>query len=591
MRRPLVALSLLAVLAAGSPGAQPHEAADPEAVFEALWETYDLGYALFKARGVDWDALHRVYRPRVTQDTGADELFAVLSDLLGHLNDNHVMLISESPSRSFNAGYLGRFVNDRGLAAAQALLSQRPLPERYFTAPPRTTADGRFLYGWVAEGIGYLHFGGFEDPQASAADVDTVIASFAGARAIIVDVRCNRGGDDRVGRAIAGRFADRRRLYMVTRDRVGPEPEDFAPARYWHVEPGGSHPFTGPVVLLQNRFSVSAAENFALAMRVLPHVTVVGDFSAGCFADMNWQVLPNGWRCSYAHNRFDDYAGRCWEGIGVPPDIMVRGELAEGGVDRAFETALALHQAGGAAPQDEDASARAARISLSAALARDLGERGFDRARLAFLAAQRDLPGDAWFVDSGEMLELGQELLGVGRAEEGLAILELHAQTFPDFMRAHQALGSACLRHGRIERGLHAYDRALALNRGRHPLEVDALVSMTLQRAIARDGVSALEPAFAGLRRDHPAWIDEGRLNALGYELLAAGQVEEAIAALRLNVESYPEYANGYDSLAEAYLTHGDRALALANYERALALDPSNRNAAAVLARLRGQED
>lgn len=104
-----------------------------------------------------------------------------------------------------------------------------------------------------------------------------------------------------MGKVIADRFAGKCRLYMVVRDRSGPGYDDFREPKYWHVDPA-PRTFTKPAILLANRFSVSAAENFVLAMRVLPHVTVVGDFTSGCFADMAWFDLPNGWRFSLSRN-------------------------------------------------------------------------------------------------------------------------------------------------------------------------------------------------------------------------------------------------------------------------------------------------
>jgi C-terminal processing protease CtpA/Prc len=332
----------------------------PEELFESLWKTFDQKYALFEAKAVDWQALYDIYRPKVTSDTSEEELFAIMSSMLSHLNDNHVLLQAESLGREFSAGYIGKYINKMGLAGAMQFLALRPLPGRYFRQPPETIGGGRFLYGWVDEGIGYFHFTSFQDIDGSAAAVDSILEYFAGARAMIVDVRRNSGGDDRVCKEIADRFADRQRLYMVTRDRNGPAHGDFDPSKYWIVNPE-QRTFTGPVILLTNRLSVSSAENFALAMRVLPHVTVVGDFTSGCFADMAWNDLPNGWRYSVSRNWFVDYAGRCWEGIGVPPDIMVPGEELQENVDPAFELALALLQGEGPALQDESASAEEAR--------------------------------------------------------------------------------------------------------------------------------------------------------------------------------------------------------------------------------------
>lgn len=62
----------------------------------------------------------------------------------------------------------------------------------------------------------------------------------------------------------------------------------------------------------------------------------------------------------------------------------------------------------------------------------------------------------------------------------------------------------------------------------------------------------------------------EQALNGLGYRLLAAGKVDEAIEALRRNAEVHPQSANVHDSLAEALEKKGDRAAAIKSYELAV---------------------
>ena len=70
--------------------------------------------------------------------------------------------------------------------------------------------------------------------------------------------------------------------------------------------------------------------------------------------------------------------------------------------------------------------------------------------------------------------------------------------------------------------------------------------------------------------------IPEQTLNVIGYRLLQAGHVQEAIEAFRANADTYPESANVYDSLAEAQERAGSRELAFANYRRAAELGKKN---------------
>lgn len=65
----------------------------------------------------------------------------------------------------------------------------------------------------------------------------------------------------------------------------------------------------------------------------------------------------------------------------------------------------------------------------------------------------------------------------------------------------------------------------------------------------------------------------EEELNLLGYELLWADRVDDAVAILRLNVEEYPLSANVYDSYGDALLAKDDTVNALENFKKAFAMD------------------
>ncbi len=80
----------------------------------------------------------------------------------------------------------------------------------------------------------------------------------------------------------------------------------------------------------------------------------------------------------------------------------------------------------------------------------------------------------------------------------------------------------------------------------------------------------------------------EGYVNGLGYTMLyVMNDVKKAIALFEYNISNYPQSANPYDSLGEAYLVKGDNAQAIKNYEMSLKLDPNNQNAARMLRELK----
>jgi tetratricopeptide (TPR) repeat protein len=78
----------------------------------------------------------------------------------------------------------------------------------------------------------------------------------------------------------------------------------------------------------------------------------------------------------------------------------------------------------------------------------------------------------------------------------------------------------------------------------------------------------------------------EPALNELGYKALGSKDVPGAIAIFQLNARSFPESANVYDSLGEAYLAAGDTAQAISQYQKSLQCDPRNQNAAKSLEKL-----
>jgi predicted alpha/beta superfamily hydrolase len=77
--------------------------------------------------------------------------------------------------------------------------------------------------------------------------------------------------------------------------------------------------------------------------------------------------------------------------------------------------------------------------------------------------------------------------------------------------------------------------------------------------------------------------VPENLINQMGYQSLFAGRSDEAIAIFKTNVERYPDSANVYDSLAEAYERGGQIELAAPLYEKAQMLGQKNQDPNAAL--------
>ena len=84
------------------------------------------------------------------------------------------------------------------------------------------------------------------------------------------------------------------------------------------------------------------------------------------------------------------------------------------------------------------------------------------------------------------------------------------------------------------------------------------------------------------LKKEQPKafnFNDENELNNLGYQLINDSRIEDAIKIFELLVSEFPNSANPYDSLGEAYLLSGNIELSLKNYKKSLELNPKNDNA------------
>jgi glyoxylase-like metal-dependent hydrolase (beta-lactamase superfamily II) len=103
-----------------------------------------------------------------------------------------------------------------------------------------------------------------------------------------------------------------------------------------------------------------------------------------------------------------------------------------------------------------------------------------------------------------------------------------------------------------------------------------------------RSGATAAIAQYHELRKTHPDDYDFGErnLNALGYYFLDRERYDEAIEVFELNVELFPETANPYDSLGEAYMARGDTELAIEAYSKALAINPDMPSAIQALEKL-----
>jgi len=321
---------------------------DPEKNFEELWGTFHHRYPFFALRNVDWRKQYDIYRPKVTSKAGDDELFDILCQMLDPLNDGHVELKTQAcdkgKKRYFTAEKKPRFYQEFTKPEIKKLFktTEKTLVANGFG---RLAETGAWMLRYSrSETVGYmriLELEGVEKRKLTAA-LDKIALDFRDLQCFIIDIRDNPGGHDSTAITIINRFCDRRRVAFHRRTKIGPGEDALTPLKTWRIEPEGDVQFTRPIVLLTCDAVFSGGEVFALAIRQLPYVTILGDHTNGIFSYQLEKKLPNGWEYSLSYQKYFSANMVCYEGKGVPADIELFNSTAdiENGTDPLITVAL-----------------------------------------------------------------------------------------------------------------------------------------------------------------------------------------------------------------------------------------------------------
>jgi carboxyl-terminal processing protease len=567
---------------------------DPVLNFEHVWKTLDRNYGQFLIKHADWDALYRVYRPQVTPQTTDAELWDILLAMMGNLNDGHLAL-ADGKRRIGGGRNNGLFTNDG--------FSLDLVKSKYLQGKFSDALGGSFCSGWLAEGVGYLYIGDLKDGlEPITKTIDAVMAEFAKARVMIVDVRNNPGGTGRAVEIVANRFADRRRHYSASRIRYGPKHDDFWPWEFRNIEPGGPLQFTGPTVLLTDRISASAAEHLTMAMRVLPHATVVGDTTEGALSSQFPERMPNGWTLWVAFKEVRDHDGVCWDGVGIPPDLRVLNTAADiaAGRDQILDFAMKYLEKGAPALQDEAKSLVDVKISLVDEYVRLAKDKGVEAA-VAMINRERAAWSGMYYFGPDEAMQQVVPLLARRQYAEAIGLLSACRESYPKFRslyamlaQAYLGLGDvataeAIMKEGEAVEPMFSYERP-TIEQARLALRKAKLGSAAelFGKALAEGGVPAAEKKLKKLLKSRPNGpvFDEADFNALGYRLLQGNRLDSALYVFEKATRLYPDSWNAWDSLGEAAAKAGRNEQAIANYRKSLELNPKNKNGQAMLEKL-----
>lgn len=318
---------------------------NPLSNFDALWNTFNENYSSFDLRDVEWDTLRAHYRPMLTKQSSASELYSVLNRMVSELNDGHVFI--EAPDSVQNNRDTSSGI---GIAALRDTVISK-INGRYLDEPKHYN-KGHITWGTIDGNTGYIQINNFEDladyqisdslsqeafweayweAAGESRDytkdaleglnnqMEVIMKDLQSTAFCIIDVRFNSGGFDQAGLNVLRFFTNQRTFAYTKKAR---DDNGFTGKQKVYIDTTPAH-YENQLFILTSHQTASASETFVLASMNLPGLARIGSTTAGVFSDVLLKRLPNGWQYGLSNEVYESPGGVSYEMIGIPPDYTI----------------------------------------------------------------------------------------------------------------------------------------------------------------------------------------------------------------------------------------------------------------------------
>ena len=305
----------------------------PEANFESLWKIIDEQYCFLDYKkqeyGLDWDQVHETYAKRITPSMGWEALFEVLSEMVAELRDGHVNLTSSLASSQYRQWFdsYPRNFSD----SIQSIYLKKDYNQ-----------SSGLTYQILENNIGYIYCSSFSNGIGDG-NLDQTLNRLAICDGLIIDVRNNGGGNLTTAQKLAARFTNQKTLVGYMTHKTGKGHSDFSNPYPVYIEPSNGIRWQKRAVVLTNRRSFSATNDFVNSMKQFPLITIVGDKTGGGSGLPFTSEIPCGWSIRFSASPMLDPQMNQIE-FGINPDVKVdmTSEDMQKGKDTMIEIACKL---------------------------------------------------------------------------------------------------------------------------------------------------------------------------------------------------------------------------------------------------------
>lgn len=305
----------------------------PEANFESLWKIIDEQYCFLDYKkqeyGLDWNQVHETYAKRITPSMGWEALFEVLSEMVAELRDGHVNLTSSLASSQYRQWFdsYPRNFSD----SIQSIYLKKDYNQ-----------SSGLTYQILENNIGYIYCSSFSNGIGDG-NLDQTLNRLAICDGLIIDVRNNGGGNLTTVQKLAARFTNQKTLVGYMTHKTGKGHSDFSNPYPVYIEPSNGIRWQKRAVVLTNRRSFSATNDFVNSMKQFPLITIVGDKTGGGSGLPFTSEIPCGWSIRFSASPMLDPQMNQIE-FGINPDVKVdmTSEDMQKGKDTMIEIACKL---------------------------------------------------------------------------------------------------------------------------------------------------------------------------------------------------------------------------------------------------------
>jgi len=291
--------------------------------FEKTWNVVNAQYPYLDYKKIDWDSIYQIYYPKII-NSYSDEYLLEINQLLLKLRDGHVSLTLK------NGRTLG-YITPRQIKDKNSY--DYTVTKEYIDIHENSMETDKIQYGLISE-IGYFRIQSFLGYEIID-NLEKVFYDLRNTRALIIDVRHNGGGNTNNASYIVSKC-----IQEPLETPGWTEKGEFSQGPI--IQPDSINNYSKQIVVLVNGKSFSATEHFALWMKNIDHVTLIGDTTGGGSGNPKTYLLASGNSIKVSTRFFYRYDGQPIEWNGIVPDILIEQKESDvlEGIDKQLEYAI-----------------------------------------------------------------------------------------------------------------------------------------------------------------------------------------------------------------------------------------------------------